>query len=117
MRYEEAAADPQLYEAECLRHLRRGVGPRPPGPERDHLAERGLTWLSVDYEGAYPATTIVVTVEDRARNPSIIEYRFELWGPVFRRSGHGDAIPFDEQELQADPERVWADVWDWVNES
>ncbi len=78
MRHEDAAAEPRAYESECLRKLREHVGPRPLEPERDLLLLLGLTWRSVEYEGGFPDTIIVVTVEDLRRAPQVVEYRFAL---------------------------------------
>jgi hypothetical protein len=116
MRYEDAIADPTAYEQECKRRLDRKVGPRPPGPERDHLERIGLTWLAVDFEGSFPDTVIVVTVEDLRREQPIYTDRYELWGPWFR-SSNTPGLPWSQGELQRDPSGVCADIWTWVLES
>jgi len=116
MRYADAAADPASYERACKHELEEMVGPPPPGPERDHLERIGLTWLAVDFEGSHPNTVIVITVEDKRRQPPIHKHRFELWGPWFRSSNTPGRLPLSDRELQRDPRGVSADIWDWVME-
>lgn len=85
--------DRRSYEEACVLAVRKAFSPEPEAGFATHLAETGRSLKRVHLEGTYPATRLIVTMNDE-RYGHERAFAYDLWGDAaagFAPPGHQPA--------------------------